>query len=262
VPEGSASLRIIDDTPNKARHRTVRVSELVARELVAQIVDDDLPSGTMLPSEQDMIEAFGVARATLRGGLRLLETRGVIELRSGPKGGRIVRRPKPADLAAAFTLILQFEGATIADVVEARFALEPTIVRLATEHITVEQLNTLEEITTRMREHLDDPDLFLKDDAQFWKVIAEATGNVVLWLFHECLNAILLNAALQPVAAPYPISRRKAVASGHLRVVKALRERNPLAAAQAMNAHTEQATRFWRHHYAPYMADDIVWTRQ
>ena len=35
--------------------RNVKVSERIARELANQIIDSDLPSGTLLPTEKEMV---------------------------------------------------------------------------------------------------------------------------------------------------------------------------------------------------------------
>src|ERR1700728_4543760 len=93
----------------KSRQRSLKASELIARDLASYIVDQDLPEGTALPPEREMVASFGVGRNTLREALRILETRGVITIRSGPGGGPVVRRPRPSDLGEAMTLILQFE---------------------------------------------------------------------------------------------------------------------------------------------------------
>src|SRR5207248_1815276 len=82
---------------------------------------------------------LGVGRTTLREALRLLETRGVLTIRAGPKGGPVVRRPSAEDFGDALALILQFEGASLSDVIEARNALEPMLARLAAPRIDADQ---------------------------------------------------------------------------------------------------------------------------
>src|SRR4051794_35691803 len=89
VPLTAASVR---------RPRSPKTSERVARELVDHIVDNDLQEGTMLPNEKQLVEIFEVGRTTVREALRLLETRGAITIRPGPRGGPVVRRPRPDDL--------------------------------------------------------------------------------------------------------------------------------------------------------------------
>src|ERR1700761_3404539 len=119
--------------PNK---RPMKRSEVIARDLAEYIVDARLPAGARLPREKEMVEQLGVGRTTLREALRILETRGVLTIRSGPGGGPIVRHPEPSDLTGALTLILQFQRATMVEVLDARIWLEPIGARMAASHIT------------------------------------------------------------------------------------------------------------------------------
>src|ERR1700755_619918 len=81
-----------------ANRRPLKRSEGIAHDIAEYIVDSNLPPGSMLPREKDMIETLGVGRTTLSEPLRILETRGVLTIRSGPGGGPIVRHPQPSDL--------------------------------------------------------------------------------------------------------------------------------------------------------------------
>src|SRR6202044_2703439 len=82
-----------------SRRRNLKQSELIAQYLASYIVDSDLPPGTTLPPEREMVQSLAIGRTTLREALRLLETRGVITIRSGRHGGPVVRRPDPRDLS-------------------------------------------------------------------------------------------------------------------------------------------------------------------
>jgi DNA-binding FadR family transcriptional regulator len=228
----------------------------VARELVNHIVENDLVEGTKLPNEKALVEVFDVGRTTLREALRLLETRGVITIRPGPGGGPVVRRPKPDDLREGLTLILQFTGASLRDVFEARSTLEPMIARMATDRLTDAQIDELEASVVTMREHHDDHEVFLSENQRFHGIIAEATGSSVLWVFNETLKSIADGAI---VGVEYTPRRRLAVATAHEKILVALRARDPLAAEEAMRDHVGEAGDFWRRKYPELSARDVRW---
>ncbi len=236
--------------------RNLKASERIARELASRIVENDYEPGTKLPTEKDMVEAFGVGRTTLREALRLLETRGVITIRSGPGGGPVVRRPRASDLADALTLILQFEAASLKDVIEARQALEPMVARLAAERITDEQLKLLRSSVEVMLDNLDDHEVFLEENERFHSTIAEATGNVVLHVFQETVKSVADGAI---VGVEYTPHRRKAVAEAHQRIVEALEARDPVASEKAMQEHIGEAGRYWNRKYAALVARPVRW---
>ncbi|MEO7627512.1 MAG: FadR/GntR family transcriptional regulator [Nocardioides sp.] len=236
--------------------RSIKTSERVARELVNHIVDNDLAEGAKLPNEKQLVEAFEVGRTTLREALRLLETRGVITVRPGPGGGPIVRRPRGDDLREGLTLILQFSGGSLKDVLEARTALEPTMARLAAGRITDEQVDELSASVERMRDGAGDHDIFLSENQFFHAKIADLTGSGVLRAFNDTLKSIADGAV---VGVEYTARRRLAVAAAHEKVVDALRTRDPDAAAEAMRAHVGEAGEFWKRKYPELISRPVRW---
>jgi DNA-binding FadR family transcriptional regulator len=238
--------------------RTPKTSELVARDLVNHIVDNKLVEGTKLPNEKQLVEVFDVGRTTLREALRLLETRGVITIRPGPGGGPVVRRPRPDDLREGLTLILQFSGASLMDVFQARATLEPMMARLATEKLTDAQIDELADSVQRMRDHNSDHDVFLEENQRFHSIIAEATGSNVLWVFNETLKSMADGAV---VGVEYTPRRRLAVAGAHEHIVDALRARDAEAAERAMSDHVGEAGEFWRRKYPELTARDVRWVQ-
>ena len=62
--------------------RPLKTSEVVARDVVRDIIAGHLQPGDSLMSEAAMLERFGVSRESLREGLRLLEVQGLISILS------------------------------------------------------------------------------------------------------------------------------------------------------------------------------------
>ena len=236
--------------------RSPKTSERVARELVNHIVENDLAEGTKLPNERQLVDVFEVGRTTLREALRLLETRGVITIRPGPGGGPVVRRPRPDDLRESLTLILQFSGASLTDVIEARAALEPMMAKLAAERVTEEQLGRLRGTVDRMRGALDDHEVFSEENQLFHSTIAEATGSTVLWVFNETLKSIADGGI---VGVEYTARRRQAVAEAHEKVIEALASGDPGAAENAMHDHLGEAGDYWRRKYPGLSSRNVRW---
>jgi GntR family transcriptional regulator, transcriptional repressor for pyruvate dehydrogenase complex len=241
-----------------AASRSIKTSERVARELVNHIVDNDLVEGTKLPNEKKLVEVFNVGRTTLREALRLLETRGVITVRPGPGGGPIVRRPRADDLREGLTLILQFSGGSLNDVLEARTALEPVMARLAAERVTEEQIEELRASVQRMKEQSDDHEVFLAENQFFHAAIADATGSTVLRVFNGTLKSMADGAV---VGVEYTARRRLAVAAAHEKIVEALVSGDPAAAEAAMRDHVGEAGHYWARKYPELISRNVRWVQ-
>ena len=99
--------------------RPLKTSETVARDIVHDVVAGHLGNGDGLPSEARMLEQYGVSRESLREGLRLLESQGLITLRRGPGGGPVVGTVDPANLGRMSTLYYHLVGATYGELFEA-----------------------------------------------------------------------------------------------------------------------------------------------
>lgn len=239
--------RVVDEEQSAPpSQRTLKASEVVAGRIATAIVEQRLETGARLPSERDMIETYGVGRATVREALRLLEGRGVIVIRPGRNGGPVVRRPNAQDLGEALTLMLRFDGFSLRDIIHARAAIEPTLARLAAKNRSATQIRTLRESTSRMMEELEDNAAFLRLNQEFHSAVANAAGNVVLRVFAETLEAIADGAR---AGVTYDLKHRRAVVRAHLQIVEALEARDPDRAAESMATHIRDAGRYWRKTY-------------
>lgn len=231
-------------------------SELVARQLAAYIVDEDLNSGTRLPSEKDLIDIFGVARTTMREALRLLETRGVITVRSGPGGGPVVRRPKVSDLGESLSLMMQFSRASLEEIMHARTLLEATIARLAATLIDDEQLDRLRSVSADLAGAINDDTRFGVGNVEFHDIIASASGSTVLRVFLASINNI---SDARNSGVRYTTKFRKEIVHDHDEIVAALSAHDAGAAELAMSAHLNNGLTFWKREYRDLVARPISW---
>lgn len=91
------------------RIRIPKVADIVAETLRRKIVVGDYAPGQLLPPEAALMEAFDVARTTIRDALRVLETEGLLEVRRGGGGGGRVKAPSTSLVADYAAALLQFE---------------------------------------------------------------------------------------------------------------------------------------------------------
>jgi GntR family transcriptional regulator len=80
------------DTPSINPSGATPLYAQVEAVLAADIAGGTLPAGSQLPTENDLIERFGVSRPTVRRAVQNLVSRGLVEIQRGK--GTFVTRPK------------------------------------------------------------------------------------------------------------------------------------------------------------------------
>ena len=91
-------------------HRSAKVSELLARDILSDIEERSLRPGAKLLPETAMLRRYGVGRASLREALRILEIYGIIKIKPGPGGGPVVDSVDSADFGRASSFYLNVLG--------------------------------------------------------------------------------------------------------------------------------------------------------
>lgn len=121
--------------PMNSRIRVPKTSEIVADQIRAQIVRGERNEGDFLPPEGQLMDSLGISRPTLREAFRILEAEGLISVVRGSRTGAKVHKPSVELVARYAGYVLEAQGTTIADLYQARLAIEPSVVRwLTTDH--------------------------------------------------------------------------------------------------------------------------------
>jgi DNA-binding FadR family transcriptional regulator len=152
--------------------------------------------GTQLAPEHVMVEKLGVARATVREALRLLELQGALKIKAGPGGGPVVDVPGPEHLASVLSLQLEFADASLRSVIEARKTIYPVLAAGAAVTATREDIESLHESIRRMHEAVDEDEILIEELRRFQELVAVASGNTVLALLVNALHRMSDSAGI------------------------------------------------------------------
>ncbi|MFF0081775.1 FadR/GntR family transcriptional regulator [Streptomyces canus] len=72
-----------------------KASDVLAAEVRERILSGELPEGSALPPERQLVEQTGLSRATVREALRILEVEKLLRIRPGRGGGGVAPPPPP-----------------------------------------------------------------------------------------------------------------------------------------------------------------------
>lgn len=114
--------------------------------------------------------------------------------------------------------------------------LEPEVARLAAERANAADVKKLEGLLSTMEDVMTRDEEWEAAELEFHGAIARATRNpVIMRIMPVIVEAIVKTVRVAPRAAE---DRRKAIQE-HERILKAVRERDPGTAHDAMQAHME-----------------------
>jgi GntR family transcriptional regulator, transcriptional repressor for pyruvate dehydrogenase complex len=244
-----------DHASRSARPRTVKMTEVIARRIVDDIVSRNLAPGVPLSTEVEMARAFGVSRATVREALRILETNGLVRIRPGRYGGPQVGDADPVAFGRSLTWFLQMRRTRFWELLEARVIMEPMMAALAAERRGAEALHELRgAIDAHRALDPDDQAGYLVCTQEFHAVIAGISGNSVLDLFGRALKEIYTERA---IAAEQPAARREAVLREHEAVVDAILAGDRARAEESMRQHMVELAAGFRRNYGA-LGDELV----
>ncbi len=218
-------------TTNETRKLYQAVAEAVTRDIASGRY---LP-GQKLPSERELTELHNVSRPTIREAMIALEIRGIVEARHN--SGVFVAKVAPPQLEGQSEADLDI-GAF--ELTEARKLIEGEAAALAARSITDDEVAKLYALLEEMKQDFETDTSDDSADRNFHLTIAGATRNAALVLVIETLWDLRYKAPLTR-----EIFRRarsvgiSAFVDDHKHVADAMRDRDPVAARAAMQAHLD-----------------------
>jgi len=202
--------------------------------LRSQIVSLNLLESDRLPPERELARKFGVARGTVRKALDRLEEAGLVERRTG--SGTYITYAGGADTRSII------QSTSPLELIDARFALEPQMVRLAVLNSTGQDLTKLQLSLETVENIIDDYEAFSAADEAFHLMLANCTKNsLMIWMYeqvndvrgHNQWETMKQLTLTPPAIAGYNRQHRV--------IFEAIARRDAEAAASAMQGHLQRA---------------------
>ncbi len=206
-----------------------RLYEQIVHQLLGHIRQAGLRPGDRLPPERELAPQLGVSRASLAQALVALEVLGVVSVRHG-NGAVILSLSSEQHVVDA----LRAHTSRLPEIIEARSALEVKLASLAALRRTEEDLAEIDAALQAMADDIARGGRGLEADARFHAAITTAGHSSLLARLMEEIAGLILETRIESLGQP---GRPAESLAGHQAVADAVRARDPLAAARAMEDH-------------------------
>ena len=206
------------------------LAEQVEDQIYHYILDEALEPGAKLPNEFALGERFRVGRSTIREAVKLLSSKGIVEVRRG-SGTYVLTTAlgvgDPLGLSA-----VQDKTALALDLVNVRLLLEPGIAEMAANNATDEDIARLRRLCERVERKIHDGDRYIEDDIAFHTCVAESSKNMVV----EQLIPIIDTAVMMFVNVTHKKLIDQTIET-HRMLTEAIARHDPIGARSAMVMH-------------------------
>ncbi|MEN6411456.1 MAG: FadR/GntR family transcriptional regulator [Veillonellales bacterium] len=200
------------------------------------IREGKLKEGDSLPSERELTKIFDVSRVPVREALKTLEFLGAVEHIRGK--GVFVKKIKMSHILNNVDFVMENPKSTLADLFEAREAIESYAVRLAAERRTVHDLEAMESALIDMERNIKMGKSISDASIGFHSAIFIATHNEILIKINDFLTDLLSYSRQYSQKDP---ARYHNVLEDHKGIWQKIKEQNPGGAAAIMAGHLQRA---------------------
>jgi DNA-binding FadR family transcriptional regulator len=164
------------------------------------IATGELKAGDRLPSERELVEKFGIGRASVREALRVLGNMELVRSQPRDPRGPLVLPISVGPLRRSIAMLTSTGGLGLAELVQFRMIVDASANLLAAARRTDDQLLGLERNMARMREGMSyGYDEFSRADLEFHELIAEAGGNKLFQMYGDVTREAVLTLIEQRI---------------------------------------------------------------
>jgi GntR family transcriptional regulator, galactonate operon transcriptional repressor len=209
--------------------RNGRLSEQVLDELQRMIGEEYAAPGSRLPKEAELADRFQVSRIVVREAMKILEDRGMVEVRAGR--GTMTVAPSPDRVKQSLLWLFRDQPVPtiheMESLLELRQVLEETSASLAAVRATGDDLAEIESALLGMENEHSPLEETVEADLRFHRAVMRAAHNTYLEMVLDPVMSVFLQQ----------IKLTNSFHTGldlHRGIFEQIRARNPVGARQAV----------------------------
>jgi GntR family transcriptional repressor for pyruvate dehydrogenase complex len=163
--------------------KQTKVFQDVVEQIQEAILDGRLTAGQTLPAERELKEMLSISRGTLREALRVLEHKGLIEIKLGVGGGSVVRDVNTDQISESLGLLIRSQKVSLNHLAQFREDVEGIVAAHAADNRSAEDIRKLKDLLANAHECArkgnSRRNAFIDIDKQIHMTMARITGNPV-----------------------------------------------------------------------------------
>jgi DNA-binding FadR family transcriptional regulator len=153
----------------------------IVNQIENSIADGTFKPGEKLPAPRQLQDFLGVSRGTLREALKVLEQKGLIELKPGVGGGAFIKTISADQISQSLAFLIRHQKISLEHITEFREGLESIVAGLAAKRAKKPEVDKLRELVDETKKCLEKGeshwDEFLQIDVKFHLVLAQMSRN-------------------------------------------------------------------------------------
>jgi DNA-binding FadR family transcriptional regulator len=172
---------------------TERLYVRVLRHIEQEVLSGRMQPGDKLPAERELSERLQVSRGSTREALRVLEAMDIVRVnaRNGRGSGSVLTEASGDAMREILRLSVAFGHFSVADVVDARIAMESWVVRRVAAQHSVLELEPLVVLLEAMRQKPINRTTFVELDTEYHLAIARMSGSDLITHLMEGLRSAI-----------------------------------------------------------------------
>lgn len=221
--------------------------QLATTEVKRYIEQHELKGGDPLPSEALLCQELGMSRASLREGLKALESLGIIRTRHGE--GVFVAHFSFDPILHNLPYSIAAQGSSLRELLEVRCALEVSMIAQVVASIGPSDIDELGELAQQMLRRSESGESFAELDRAFHATLFRCLDNTFLLSLVDLFWQVF-NRLSDRLPVPDAVAQR-ATAQDHLAVAQMVQSGDVQALERAHRHHFNEISRRLDSMYAP-----------
>jgi GntR family transcriptional repressor for pyruvate dehydrogenase complex len=205
----------------------------IANQLEELIITNKLQPHSRLPSERELAEWLGVGRPTIREATRVLQDRGLVELKPG--SGTYVREVSNGAISQSIERFFAGNQSPVLELEEIREIMEPELAALAAERATPQNIERMEQALAYIEVDPNDLDRYIQGDAEFHIALVEAAQNKMLSAIYAPMIAMMKDAIRE--VTHHMVQAGKHDPQRHREILETIKAGQPEEARRALYEH-------------------------